>query len=131
VVANLSHLPALSIRFPRWPVVSLHTFWALSHRSRASFRRPNASLCAFRLLHADDSISLNRGVRAARSLLPKIIRVTENFRSSMNHFDCAGAPPFHRVIGQVLTMLTVIMGIFIVLGIGILVAHALEVFRSD
>ena len=73
----------------------------------------------------------SRRVRAARPLLPKVIRVTENFRSSMNHFDCARAHPFQSRDGAVLTMLTVIAGIFIVLSIGILVVHALDGFRSN
>jgi hypothetical protein len=61
--------------------------------------------------------------------LPKIIRPAENFRGSTNHFDCAGRAPFIKGLARVLTMLTVMTGIFIVLSIGILVAHALEAFR--
>jgi hypothetical protein len=41
-----------------------------------------------------------------------------------------GTPPFIRGLAQVFAMLTVLTGIFIVLSIGILVAHALEAFRS-
>jgi hypothetical protein len=66
-----------------------------------------------------------------RLLLPKVIRVPENFESPTNHFDCAGAPPFHQGIGQVLTMLTIITGILIVLSIVILIAHAMDAFRSQ
>jgi hypothetical protein len=48
-----------------------------------------------------------------------------NFRCLMNHFDCAvrGASYF--------AMLTDIAAILIVLSIGILIAHALDAFRSD
>jgi hypothetical protein len=49
----------------------------------------------------------------------------------MNHFDSAGVPPFISEDWVVLTMLTVIVGTFIVLSIGILVVHALEAFRPD
>ncbi len=94
-------------------------------------RQHAASPNAFRLLRADDSISPNRGVRADRLLLPKVIRAAENFRSPTNHFDCAGAPPFHQGIGQVLTMLTIITGILMFLSIVILIAHAMDAFRSE
>ena len=80
---------------------------------------------------ADDTHFASRRVRAGRPLLPKVIRVTENFRSSMNHFDCARAHPFQSMDRAVLTMLTVVVGIFIVLSIGILVVHALDGFRSN
>jgi len=78
---------------------------------------------SLRPLRADDTISSGPPVVAESH------QVTENFHSSTNHFDCVGAPPFHRGIGQVLIMLTAIMGIVIVLSIGILVAHALDSFR--
>jgi hypothetical protein len=54
-----------------------------------------------------------------------------NFRFSTNDFDCAGTaallPPRDRTG---LTMLTAMAAIFIVLSIGILIAHALDAFRS-
>jgi hypothetical protein len=53
-----------------------------------------------------------------------------NFRCPTNHFDCAarGALTFQNCTG--LTMLTAITAIFILLSIGILIAHALDAFRS-
>jgi hypothetical protein len=53
-----------------------------------------------------------------------------NFRCSTNHFDCAsrGALTFQDRTG--LIMLTAITAIIIVLSIGILIAHALDAFRS-
>ena len=53
-----------------------------------------------------------------------------NFRCPTNHFDCAvrGALTFQGRTG--LTMLTAITAIIIVLSIGILIAHALDAFRS-
>jgi len=53
-----------------------------------------------------------------------------NFRRPTNHFDCAvpGALTFQDRTG--LTMLTAITAIIIVLSIGILIAHALDAFRS-
>jgi hypothetical protein len=92
---------------------------------------PNDALCAFRLLRADDTISLNRGVRADRPLLPKLIRWRKISGANEIILTVQGAPPIHRGIGQVWTMLTVITGILIVLSIGILVAHALDGFRPD
>jgi hypothetical protein len=53
-----------------------------------------------------------------------------DFRCPTNHFDCAvgGALTFQDCTG--LTMLTAITAIIIVLSIGILIAHALDAFRS-
>jgi hypothetical protein len=42
-----------------------------------------------------------------------------------------GPSPFIKGLERVLTMLTTMIGIFIVLSIGILVVHALEAFRAD
>jgi hypothetical protein len=54
-----------------------------------------------------------------------------NLRGSTNHLTVQGPSPFIKGLGRVLIMLTAVTGIFIVLSIGILVAHALEAFRSD
>jgi hypothetical protein len=53
-----------------------------------------------------------------------------NFRCSTNHFDCAsrGALTSWDRAGSI--MLTAITAIIIVLSIGILIAHALDAFRS-
>ena len=53
-----------------------------------------------------------------------------NFRFSTNDFDCAshGALPPRDRTG--LNMLTAMTAILIVLSIGILIAHALDAFRS-
>jgi hypothetical protein len=61
--------------------------------------------------------------------LLKVIRLTETFRRRII-LTVQGAPPFIEGLGQELTMITVMTGIFIVTSIGILVAHALEAFRS-
>ena len=45
-------------------------------------------------------------------------------------FDCAGLALLLRGTAQGLTMLTAVTVIFIVLSIGILIAHALDAFRS-
>jgi hypothetical protein len=53
-----------------------------------------------------------------------------NFRFSTNDFDVQAAallPPRDRTG---LTMLTAMAAIFVVLSIGILIAHALDAFRS-
>jgi len=54
-----------------------------------------------------------------------------NFRCPTNHFDRAvrGALTFQDRTG--LTMLTAITAIIIVLSIGILIAHALDAYRSS
>jgi len=53
-----------------------------------------------------------------------------NFRCPTNDFDCAvrGVLPFQDGTG--LTMLTVMTASVILLSIGILIAHALDAFRS-
>jgi hypothetical protein len=53
-----------------------------------------------------------------------------NFRFSTNDFDCADRGALTSAGPQGLTMLTAMAAIFIVLSIGILIAHALDAFRS-
>jgi len=56
---------------------------------------------------------------------PKVISRKGSPAAALNRFDCAAQPPFNRV------MLSVFAGALIVLSIGILVAHAMDVFRSE
>jgi hypothetical protein len=53
-----------------------------------------------------------------------------NFRFWTNDFDCAGRGALISEGPHRMTMLTVMAAIFIVLSIGILIAHALDAFRS-
>jgi hypothetical protein len=58
-------------------------------------------------------------------VLPKFIS-QKGFRQLLaNRFDCAAQPPFNRL------MLSAIVGVLILLSIGILAAHAMDVFRSE
>ena len=66
------------------------------------------------------------------SLLPKIISLARNFRCATNHFDCAARALLHNWrTARELQMLTIIVGFLIVVSIGVLVAHAIDAFRSD
>jgi hypothetical protein len=53
-----------------------------------------------------------------------------NFRCLPNHFDCAVRSALTFLDRKGLTMLTAITAILIVLSVGILIAHALDAFRS-
>jgi hypothetical protein len=69
-------------------------------------------------------------VTSCRPLLPKIIRAAATSASRRITLTVRGAallPPSDRTG---LTMLTAVAAIFIVLSIGILIAHALDAFRS-
>jgi hypothetical protein len=69
-------------------------------------------------------------VTSCRPLLPKIIRAAATSASRQITLTVRGAallPPRDRTG---LTMLTAMAAIFIILSIGILIAHALDAFRS-
>jgi hypothetical protein len=53
-----------------------------------------------------------------------------NFHCSTNHFDCALRRALTSWDRTGLIMLTAIAAIIIILSIGILIAHALDAFRS-
>ena len=61
---------------------------------------------------------------------PELIIGKEHSRLVVNRFDCAVRRPFKVSLGGEMNMLSAVAGTLIVLSIGILVAHALEVFRS-
>jgi hypothetical protein len=52
-------------------------------------------------------------------------------RSLLNRFDCAARPPFNESWDEEMNMLSAVAGALIVLSIGILVAHAMDLFRSN
>ena len=63
---------------------------------------------------------------------PEFIIWDESPRVLTFGFDCAFRPPFNFLTKfEVVNMLSVIAGTFIILSIGILVAHALDLFRSN
>jgi hypothetical protein len=49
----------------------------------------------------------------------------------LNRFDCAARPPFNESWDEEMNMLSAVAGALIVLSIGILVAHAMDLFRSN
>ena len=61
---------------------------------------------------------------------PELIIGKEPSHLVVNHFDCAVRRPLKVSLGGEMNMLSAVAGTLIVLSIGILVAHALEVFRS-
>jgi hypothetical protein len=61
---------------------------------------------------------------------PKLINREETLRFLVNRFDCASPPPFN-LWGWEMIMLSAVVGALIVLSIGILVAHAMDIFRSN
>jgi hypothetical protein len=48
----------------------------------------------------------------------------------VNHFDCATAHPFNEAERRRWHMVSALAGTFIILSIGILMAHAMDAFRS-
>jgi hypothetical protein len=129
--------------------IELHQELHLSSRRRPIFLV--CPLCATAMRHQDRCMSradiaffLDESLRRRRTptpvrprrryLVPPAVAENHqggsNFRFSTNDFDCAshGALPPRDRTG--LNMLTAMTAILIVLSIGILIAHALDAFRS-
>jgi hypothetical protein len=62
---------------------------------------------------------------------PELISREETLRLPVNRFDCAFRSPFNAQSGEEMNMLSAVVGALIVLSIGILVAHAMDIFRSN
>jgi hypothetical protein len=67
----------------------------------------------------------------ARKLLPKVIILARNAGVRGIRFDCAEQRASFLKDSAGRLMLSAIIGFFIVMSIGILIAHAMDAFRSD
>jgi hypothetical protein len=63
------------------------------------------------------------------AMLLEIIMPREVHLAHRNLFDCAKGRPFSKTIAQDPSMFEAIVAFFVVLSVGILLAHAMDAFR--